>query len=51
VPRLRESFGVPAEYHPIGTVAIGYPRADDPPSRSIGRGRRPLAEVVHRGHW
>ena len=49
--RFRELFGIPPELHPIGTVAVGYTRADDPPGRSIKRGRRPAAEVIHRGRW
>ena len=40
----------PTGYQPIGTIAIGYP-ADDRPSGSTWRGRRPLDEVVHRGRW
>jgi nitroreductase len=47
---LRAAFGVPADHTPVGTVAIGHPLPDEP-SASLGRGRRPLDEVVHRGHW
>ncbi len=43
-------LGVPEGYQPIGTIALGYP-ADDRPSGSSWRGRRPLDEVVHRGRW
>ena len=51
VDALREAFGVPAAYRPIGAVALGH-RADHPGSRgSAARGRRPLEEVVHRGRW
>ncbi len=48
---LRTTFGVPPELHPIGTVAIGYARPDDPPSPSLRRGHRPVDEVVHYGSW
>ena len=48
--RLMAELGVPGGYQPIGTIAIGYP-ADDRPSGSTWRGRRPLDEVVHRGRW
>jgi nitroreductase len=51
VTALRETFGIPEELAPIGTVAVGYPKAGDPPSRSAKRGRKPVDEVVHRGHW
>jgi nitroreductase len=51
IEALRATFGVPAELHPIGTVAVGYPTARDRPSPSLKRGHRPPDEVVHRGHW
>lgn len=44
-------LGVPEGHRPIGAVALGHPAADDRPSSSVGRGRRPLEEVVHRGRW
>ncbi len=47
---LRAEFGVPAGYDPVGVLAVGHPLADEP-SPSLGRGRRPAAEVVHRGRW
>ena len=50
--RLLQELGVPAGLHPIGTVALGYPAADDRPSGSPRtRPRRPLDEVIHRGGW
>ncbi len=51
IDAFRAVFGVPAELHPIGTVAIGYPKANDPPSPSLKRGHRPADEVVHYGRW
>jgi nitroreductase len=48
---FRAEFGVPAAYTPVGAVTVGH-RADEEGARgSVGRGRRPLEEVVHRGHW
>ena len=47
---LREAFGIPDEWHPIGAVALGWP-APDEPSPSLRRGRRPEGETIHRGHW
>lgn len=47
---FREEFGVPDSYTPIGAITVGY-RAEDRASPSLQRGRRPVAEVVHRGHW
>jgi nitroreductase len=49
---FREQFGVPANWTPIGALAIGFPdpAADPvPPARSSDR--KPLAELVHRGRW
>jgi nitroreductase len=50
IHRYRAEFGVPAEFHPIGAISIGYP-APDHQSASLKRGRRPVAEVAHRGDW
>lgn len=46
----RAEFGVPEQFTPIGAVTVGY-RAPDHRSGSLKRGRRPVAEVVHRGQW
>jgi nitroreductase len=48
---LRSAFGIPEELQPIGTVAIGYAKPNDPPSPSLKRGHRQPEEIVHRGHW
>lgn len=50
-PRFVAEFGVPAEFDPIGCVAVGYAGSADPRSPSLRRGRRGVEEVVHRGHW
>ena len=47
---FRAAFGVPEAYTPIGALAIGWPRPDEP-SPSLRRGRRPPADVIHRGRW
>ncbi|MFP5316931.1 MAG: nitroreductase family protein [Acidimicrobiia bacterium] len=47
---VRAAFGVPADFEPVGAVAVGRP-APDRPSSSLRRGRRPADEVVHRGRW
>ncbi|HEY7044504.1 MAG TPA: nitroreductase family protein [Nocardioidaceae bacterium] len=47
---FRAEFGVPAAYTPIGAVTIGH-RASDTKSPSLKRGRKPVADVVHRSHW
>ncbi len=54
VDPLREAFGIPGEYAPVGAIAVGHPA---PPSEKAAAGspsrrrRRPLDEVVHRGRW
>jgi len=47
---LRAEFTIPERLTPLGTVAVGYPLADEP-SPSVARGRRPMQDVVHRGGW
>ena len=47
---LRHALGVPADRRYLGAVLVGEPAGSDPPSRSVGRGRRP-ASVVHRARW
>lgn len=48
-------LGVPEGYEPVGLIALGHPTAE---ARAAGRQgspgrrpRRPLGEIVHRGHW
>ncbi len=48
---LRSAFAIPAELQPIGTVAIGYAKPNDPPSLSLRRGHRATADIIHRGRW
>ena len=47
---FRRGFNVPTGYMPIGAIAIGYP-ADNRPSRSLARGRRPRESIIHRATW
>jgi nitroreductase len=50
IETLREAFGVPDGFHPIGVVTVGY-RAQDRKSPSLKRGRRGADQVVHHGRW
>jgi len=49
---VREAFGIPEAYDPIGAVTIGHPAdgggAQGSPTR---RRRAAMADVVHRGRW
>lgn len=47
---FRAEFGIPEAYVPLGAIAIGFRRPDQP-SPSLARGRRPVPELVHRGRW
>ena len=51
VDALRDAFGVPPSYRPVGVVSVGHPGPEDRRSPSLRRGRRGLDEVVHRGRW
>jgi nitroreductase len=46
--RVRAAFGVPAEWSPLGAVAVGWPAAGSGPTP---RPRKPAEDVVHRDHW
>jgi nitroreductase len=50
---VRKAFGVPADRRIVGVVSLGYPApaGTDRRSRSLRRGRRPLAEVAHDGRF
>ncbi len=48
---VRRRFDVPTDRRGVGTVAIGHPAGDDRPSRSAGRGRPDLSDVLHRSRW
>jgi nitroreductase len=48
---LCAALGVPEGRRWLGAVLLGEPATPDPPSASLGRRRRPVDEVVHRGGW
>jgi len=48
--RLRSLLNIPAEVTPVGAIAVGY-RAQDVPSPSLKRGRKPGEEYIHRESW
>lgn len=49
-----QRFGVPAEFRPIGIIALGYAAATDPnspKSSAFTRRRRPTETLLHRNGW
>jgi nitroreductase len=48
---LREAFGVPDQWTPIGVIALGHKEPDRQPSSRDTRPRRSFDDVVHRGRW
>ena len=51
VQALREAFGVPSTYTPVGAITLGHRTGDPGVAGSARRGRKPLEEVAHRGRW
>jgi nitroreductase len=47
---LKALLGIPDEVTPVGVIPIGY-IDQDVPSPSLKRGRKALAEFVHREQW
>jgi nitroreductase len=50
-PALIDALGVPGDRRYLGTVLLGEPGGSDPPSASVGRGRRKADDVLHWGRW
>ncbi|MCA1781584.1 MAG: nitroreductase family protein [Dermatophilaceae bacterium] len=50
---VRSAFSIPERLRIVGVVALGHPDPDSPTPRSpsLRRGRRRLADVVHRGRF
>lgn len=50
---VHAAFGIPERLRIVGVTALGYPDPDapNPRSPSLRRGRRRLADVVHRGSF
>jgi nitroreductase len=51
VAAVRESFGIPDDFTPIGAIAIGHPAAHDEKSPSLRRGWKTRDDVIHFGRW
>jgi nitroreductase len=57
VDKVRAAFDIPAEYTPMGLIAVGYPASpdvldDETKAKEVkARGRKPLAERFFEGGW
>jgi nitroreductase len=54
VPAVKERFGIPEDFTPIGAVAIGHPDPErDGRQKSSAKSikRRTVEEIAHRGRW
>ncbi len=50
LPGMADLLDLPPEIAPIGIVTLGHAAADRP-SGSLGRGRRPIRDVIRYEHW
>ena len=52
---VREAFGIPDDFDPVGVITLGHLPEDPSDTGAAGsptrRRRKPMAEVVHRGRW
>lgn len=50
---VKAALGIPERLRIVGVIALGYPDPDEPNPRSpsLRRGRRRLADIVHRGGY
>jgi nitroreductase len=51
VAGLKDAFGIPETFDPVGAITIGHPSAGGAAGSPTRRARKPADEVVHRGHW
>ena len=50
--QVRAEFAIPDDHDPIGVITLGHRAEGETPSGSPRvRRRRPLGDLVHRGHW
>ncbi len=50
-PAVRAELGIPEDFDPVGAITLGHPASGGAAGSPTRRRRRPLAEVIHRGHW
>ncbi|HEU4567054.1 MAG TPA: nitroreductase family protein [Marmoricola sp.] len=48
---LKQEFGIPDSFDPVGAITLGHPAPGGAAGSPTRRPRKPADEVVHRGHW
>jgi nitroreductase len=48
---VKAAFGIPGKFGPIGAITLGHSSAGGAKGSPSSRARKPLDDVVHRGHW
>lgn len=49
---VKDAFGIPAEYDPVGAITVGYSAAEGRAGGSLrSRERKAAADVTHYGRW
>jgi nitroreductase len=51
IPAVKETFGIPDVFDPIGAITIGHEAGGGAKGSSTTRARKPADDVVHRGRW
>jgi nitroreductase len=51
VASLKEAFGIPDAFDPVGAITIGHPATGGAAGSPTRRPRKAEDEVVHRGRW
>ena len=51
VAPLKEAFGIPDAFDPVGAITIGHPATGGAAGSPTRRPRKAADEVVHRGRW
>lgn len=50
VQGMKELFGIPTHFHPVGVISVGHGE-EDVRSPSLKRGRRKPTDVIHYDRW
>ena len=51
VDRVREAFGIPDRFDPVGAITLGHPESGGAAGSPATRPRVPWQDVVHTGGW